>query len=57
MSENKLEDINKINEQLILENDEIKGKLKTLKNEYNNQLIFQDLSDFEDWFERAKMMI
>ncbi len=28
---------------------------ETLKNEYNNQLIFQDLSDFEDWFERAKM--
>ena len=37
MYENKLEDINKINEQLILENDEIKGKLKTL-NEINGKV-------------------
>ena len=37
MYENKLETINKINEQLTLENDEIKGKLKTL-NEINGKV-------------------
>ena len=41
--------------QIRLDKGIITNNLKeTLKNEYNNQLIFQDLSDFEDWFERAK---
>ena len=27
---------------------------ETLKNEYNNELIFQDIDDFDDWFVRAQ---
>ena len=50
--ENKLEEINKKNEKLILENDEIKGKLKTL-NEINGKIKDvseedHDLNDFNN---------
>ena len=52
MYENKLEEINKMNEKLILENDEIKGKLKTL-NEINGKIKDveeedHDLTDFNN---------